>query len=47
MLVGLNSNELLPVIPFIQTEDAANSYRKKFTHISRKMNKKNGSNNRI
>jgi hypothetical protein len=47
VLVDLNSNEFLPVIPFIQTEEAANNSRKKVTHRSRKMaQEKSGSNNR-
>jgi len=32
MLVGFNSNEFLPVIPFIETDEVVNSYRKRL-HI--------------
>jgi hypothetical protein len=43
MLVGLNSKKVLPVIPFIQTEEAANNARKKgYTYI-----KKNGTRKKL
>jgi len=48
MLVGLNSNKVLPVIPFVQPEEEVNNSRKKVTHRSRKMaQEKTGSNQRI